>query len=122
MSGVAPPDGNIGETGRRRRRHLGIVVVLLSVVAWLLLERSEVSRLWRLLVVPFLFAGFIALLEARVHTCVVHAARGTCEFDQLRVFEGDPSAIASNKARARQITRQAAALTLAATALVFLLP
>ena len=118
----APLDGNIGEAGRRRRRHLGVVLLLVSVGAWLLLERFDASRLWRLLLLQLLFGGFIALLEARVHTCVIHAARGTCELDQRRVFEGDPAAIASNKSRAGRITRQAAMLALTATVLALILP
>jgi len=119
---AAPPDANIGATGRRRRRHLGIVVVVLSVVAWAAMEWSGMNRWWRLLVLPLVWAGLIALFEARAHTCVVHAARGTCELDQQRVFEDNVGALASNRARAKRITVQSAALALAATVLALLVP
>jgi hypothetical protein len=117
---VTPPDANIGATGRLRRRQLGIIVVVVSVIAWAAMEWSGANRWWRLLVLPLVWGGLISLLEARAHTCVVHAARGTCELDQRRVFDGDAGAVASNRARAKRITVQSAALALAATALALL--
>ena len=117
-----PRDANIGTPGRQRRRQIGIVAVLLSAFAWLWMEWAGVNRWWRLLVLPLLWVGLIALLEARAHTCVVHAARGTCELDQRGVFDRTPGAAAKNRARARRIMRQAAALALTAAVLVLLLP
>ena len=118
----SPIDGNIGALGRRRRRLAGIIVVSASAFAWAWMAWSGASRGWRLLMLPLLWGGLIALLEARAHTCVVHAARGSCELDQRAVFDRDPAARAANRARARRIMRQAAALALTATLLVMLLP
>jgi hypothetical protein len=117
-----PQDANIGATGRRRRRQLGIIVIVLSVAAWVALEWSGANRAWRLLLLPLVWGGLMSLLEARAHTCVVHAALGTCEADQRRAFDGNADAVVANRVRAKRITVQSAALALAATTVALLVP
>lgn len=71
-----PGTCNIGPRGRRLR-YLGAILIFgLTGLLYVALRTAGLPTWTRFLLFLPLFAGFVALLEARLHFCVYLAARG----------------------------------------------
>lgn len=74
-----PGTCNIGPRGRRVRYGGSVVAFALTAILYVAMRLSDLPTWSRLLLFLPLFAGFVALLEARLGFCVYLAARG--EYD-----------------------------------------
>lgn len=68
MHSAARRVANIGVRERRQRYAMGLLVLVGSAGLLVLLERSEVSRWWRLWLIIPLWASMLGLIQAREQT------------------------------------------------------
>jgi hypothetical protein len=59
---------NIGHEGVRKRRNLGIAMLLVGAAGLAVLILADVALAWRLVLIPFWLLGFSGLLQAREKT------------------------------------------------------
>lgn len=117
---------NISPWGRRMRRNAGIGIAVVGVV--LLGTLIAVDAAWWIRLVMFVpgAAFFITTLQLTRNTCVMHAAQGVEETDEVgKTRPAAPDDVAASRRVARTIYRDGAlgglavALVSAATAIVF---
>lgn len=108
--------GNIGRAGKRRRWIFGAICVALAAVLVQSLTIWSPNRWWRITAFPLLWLGAIGLLEASRQTCVVLAARHTCEAD-VDAAVLTPAALDVLAGRGRTILRHATLIAVALTLL-----
>jgi hypothetical protein len=121
---------NIGLGQRRLRLIAGVAAGLAALALAVYLLAVGAPRAWRLTVYLPLFVAIGALLEVRAKTCVALAIGGQCSLSpRLNVFEAlrgqkiaDPALAAALRRRALVLALQIQAITLALTALLFVLP
>ena len=88
---------------------VGVASLAAAAAAAAVLVETGAPRAWRIAVLPPLWLGLLALLEARAHTCVVLAARGTRNMD-------DGTERVADSGERRQLWAQAARVHVIAAA------
>lgn len=111
---------NIGPAGRKRRRVMGIAMLVLSGVLALGLISVRSERVWRLLLFVPVFSGMLGLIQAREKTCAVLAEFGMRDMDSGQYKIDNRAAALNLKTRGRIILIKSALWALAVTALFFL--
>ena len=76
---------NIGRRGRAIRLTTGLVLIALSIILGLTVL-NPINRLFSLVLFFPLYIGILACLEGSMSFCVLHAARGTYDLNELRGF------------------------------------
>jgi hypothetical protein len=107
---------NIGPRQRRLRLKIGIACIAIAgaVLAFLLWRHAP--HAWRLLVLPPLWIGALSLLESRMRTCVMLAARGIRNMDDgnRQIIEDDARLALKRRARSVHLVAAITALLLTA--------
>jgi hypothetical protein len=85
-----PGKCNIGTRGRAIRVSTGAVLIALSVILRLTLLEQVFWAARLVLVVP-IYVGLLAVLEGSTSFCVLHAARGTYDFNEPMGFASNRS-------------------------------
>lgn len=70
-----PPACNISPAGKKRRKIIGQILVVLAGAASGYLIAAHAPWSTRLAVFPLFFAGFFSLLESERNVCVMNAVR-----------------------------------------------
>jgi hypothetical protein len=112
---------NIGPAQRRLRVKIGVASLAVAVALEALLLLSGVSRGWRVLTLPPLWIGVLALIEASMRTCILLAARGIRNMDDGNQAIADDDVRLALQQRARRVHLLAAATALLLTALLITL-
>ncbi|HTL53767.1 MAG TPA: hypothetical protein VL860_14425 [Planctomycetota bacterium] len=81
MGGLIPGVENIGKRERHKRLIGGIVMFVFAAGLAVVLFVKGAAPAWRLTVGLPVFLGMLCVLEFKAKTCVMHAARGTCNMD-----------------------------------------
>ena len=76
MAVYEPGVCNIGPRGRMRRAAFGGLAIAFAIGGWWSLRVADAPMVWRLIVFPILFGGFVGIFEATLRFCVVLSARG----------------------------------------------
>ncbi len=104
---MPPEASNIGPRERRKRRLLGIVSLTVGVAVAFVLVVYGAPRWERLIVFCPIWLAGLGLLQAREHTCIALAARGTCNMDTGETRIDDVGLSAQLRTKARRINRRA---------------
>ncbi len=86
-----PGKCNIGRKGRAIRLSTGLVLIVLSVFLGLTFL-SQLYWAFRLALFPPVYIGLLTILEGSMSFCVLHATRGTYDFQE-------PMGFASNRSK-----------------------
>lgn len=122
MAALIPGVENIGKGERRKRLVFGAVFFLVAVGLATGLIVAKADPLWRLTVAVPLFLGGLGFFQARAATCVMHAARGTCNLDQGDAPVTDATLQARLTRKAKQIVMVSALFAGLCTAALTVLP
>jgi len=76
-----PGKCNIGVRGRVMRASTGAIVIGVALWVGLFGQTGRLAALRPVLVLPF-YVGLLAVLEAGMSFCVLHASRGTYDFHE----------------------------------------
>lgn len=101
---------------------VGVALLAAAAVLFLSMHAAAASRGWRAALIPPLWIGILALLEARAQTCVVLAARGRRNLDRGEERIEGAAERALVAAQARRVHVLAAAWAALCTAVLLLLP
>ena len=85
-----PGSCNIGARGRAIRLSTGAVLIALSVILGFTILRDVFWAVRLVLALP-IYIGLLAALEGSMSFCVLHAARGTYDFQEPRGFASNQS-------------------------------
>jgi hypothetical protein len=96
---------NISEAGRRRRRVLGTVALVVAVAALAVLIALRAAWYWRLLVALPAALYRLNVLQAEHATCVLRAREGTFEHDDFSTTKVADEDAAASRAVAAGISR-----------------
>ena len=122
MTDAATEVANIGPSGRRKRRLLGIVSLTVAVGVAFVLVAFGAPRWSRLvLFVPLWMAG-LGLLQSREKTCIALAARGVCNMDAGEEPVADSALASRLREKAAALHKRALLVAAAITVVVLLFP
>lgn len=111
---------NIGP--RQRRLRIGFGVALGAITLVVTLGVFGASRPWRLVVFFPAMMSAVGILQARAHTCVALAHRGTRDLDHGIEAVDDAAVLATMRRQAADVLRTATIVAAVFTAIVVALP
>lgn len=106
------PVANIGSKERRKRLFLGLAVHAVTLCVAAAFIHYDVGIWWRAgLFLPF-WLGFLGLIQAQLKTCVMYAAKDSCNMDNgvEKIKDGNVAAKLRKKAKSVYITSLVSAL------------
>jgi hypothetical protein len=86
----------------------------------IVLERSDMSRWWRIAAFPLWAISALGFLQAWARTCVVLAMQGTCDAETGRTLSADE--VEALRRRGKVIMRRVVLVALAVTVATLALP
>ena len=104
---------NISPAGRRRRRRVGYVAAVASLLLLVALIAVHASWYWRLLVFLPSSLTAVAFLQVRRQTCIARAAEGTFEHDDFSKTKAPDDEVAASRRVAGGIRRDSTLIGLA---------
>ncbi len=113
---------NIGPAQRRRRLQIGVVSLAVAAGIASVLLYLGAGRGWRVLALPPIGIGALALVEAKTRTCVMLAARGLRNMDAGNEAVTDGDMRQALNERSRRVYLWTLVVTLLITGILLALP
>jgi hypothetical protein len=107
---------NIGPAERRKRHRFGVAFLLLGVAAVGVARALDLPLAARAASAAFFFAGFLGIFQARAHTCVALASRGSRDLDVGEERIEQAQELTAVRAQARAVMARTLLATLLSTA------
>ncbi len=117
MSSATSCTPNISSSGRRRRRGVGYVAAVFSVVLTLAFIVTRAAWFVRLVVLAPAALSAVGFLQASRGTCIAHAATGKIEHEDFSTTKAPAEELATSRVVAAGIRRDALLVGLLAAAL-----
>jgi hypothetical protein len=108
---------NISPAGKQRRRRVGYVALVASILLFVALIAVHASWYWRLLVFLPSSLTAVAFLQVSRQTCIARAAEGTFEHDDFSKTKAPDDEVAASRHVAAGIRRDSTLIGIASALL-----